>query len=177
MTDVATQLGEVRMLIDGKLVEAISGKRFQNINPANEEVLGEVADGGVEDMRLAIAAARRAFDTTDWSTNHAFRKKCLLQLHEAIVADGDALREELIAEVGSPRMLTYMAQFDMPLADGIKFPANLIDTFPWDKDLGEAAMMGMTSRRAIYKEAIGVIGAIVPWNYPFEVTVNKLAPC
>ena len=175
MTDVANQLGEVRMLIDGKLVEALSGKRFQNINPANEEVLGEVADGGVEDMQLAIAAARRAFDTTDWSTNHAFRKKCLLQLHDAIVADGDALREELIAEVGSPRMLTYMAQFDMPLADGIKFPANLIDTFPWDKDLGEAAMMGMNSRRAIYKEAIGVIGAIVPWNYPFEVTVNKLA--
>ena len=65
--------GEVRMLIDGELVEATSGKRFDNINPATEEVLGEVADASAEDMRRAIDAARRAFDETDWSTNHAFR--------------------------------------------------------------------------------------------------------
>ena len=63
--------GEVRMLIDGELVEAASGKRFDNINPATEEVLGEVADASKEDMQRAIDSSRRAFDETDWSTNHA----------------------------------------------------------------------------------------------------------
>ena len=71
------QIGERRLLIDGELREASSGATFDNINPATEEVLGVVADGTAEDMDAAIAAARRAFDETDWSTNHAFRAKCL----------------------------------------------------------------------------------------------------
>ena len=74
MAEAPSFTGEVRMLIDGKLVEADSGKRFENINPANEEVLGEVADASATDMRRAIAAARRAFDETDWATNRALRK-------------------------------------------------------------------------------------------------------
>ena len=56
--------GEVRMLIDGELVEAASGKRFDNVNPASEEVLGQVADVSADDMRRAIAAARRASSTS-----------------------------------------------------------------------------------------------------------------
>jgi aldehyde dehydrogenase (NAD+) len=163
------------MLIDGELVEAASGKRFDNINPANEEVLGQVADGGPEDMERAIAAARRAFDTTDWSTNHALRKRCLLQLHDAIESEKEQLREELIAEVGTPRMLTYMAQLDGPQSEALKWPAEQIDTFPWHREMPDAAPMGVPSKRAIWKEAMGVVGSIVPWNYPFEVTINKIA--
>ena len=102
MAEAPSFTGEVRMLIDGKLVEADSGKRFENINPANEEVLGEVADASATDMRRAIAAARRAFDETDWSTNRALRKRCLEQLQEALEAEREELREELIAEVGAP---------------------------------------------------------------------------
>ena len=98
--------GEVRMLIDGELVEASSGKTFDNINPATEEVLGPVADASAEDMQRAIAAARRAFDETDWSTNRAFRQQCLRQLHEAIVSEQEELRHLLVAEVGSPIALT-----------------------------------------------------------------------
>ncbi len=56
------------MLIDGKLVETASGKTFANINPATEEVIGEVADATAADMHRAIDAARRAFDESDWST-------------------------------------------------------------------------------------------------------------
>ena len=174
MSDVKF-VGEVRMLIDGKLVEAASGKRFQNINPANEEVLGDVADAGVEDMQVAIAAARRAFDESDWSTNRALRKRCLLQLQDALEAEREQLREELIAEVGSPRMVTYMAQLEGPLSDGLRYPAELIDIFEWDRMMPDAAMFGMTSRRAVWKEPMGVVGSIVPWNYPFEVTINKIA--
>ena len=170
-----TQIGERRMLIDGELVEAASGATFNNISPVTEEVLGVVADGGVADMQRAILAARRAFDETDWSTNRELRKRCLQQLHDALVEEKEELREELIAEVGCPRSVTYAAQLDMPLADGVLYPMRMIDEFVWDRDMGEAVSMGMNSQRAVWKEPIGVIGAIVPWNYPFEVTINKIA--
>src|SRR5271154_1268853 len=90
---------EPKMLIDGKLVDAASGKTFANVNPATEEVLGEVADADSSDMDSAIDAARRAFDGTDWSTNHALRKRCLEQLQHALEAEQEQLREELIREV------------------------------------------------------------------------------
>ncbi len=166
---------ETRMMIDGKLVEADSRKTFDNINPATEEVAGVVADAGVAEMQRAIAAARRSFDQTDWSTNHSFRKKCLEQLQEALEAEREELREELIVEVGTPRVLTYSAQLDAPLAEGILWPAKMIDEFAWERDMGIAEAFGTRHRRAIWKEAMGVVGAIVPWNYPFEVTINKIA--
>jgi len=61
------------MLIDGKLVDADSGKTFTNVNPATEEALGEVADASAAEMGRAITAARRAFDETRWATDRAFR--------------------------------------------------------------------------------------------------------
>ena len=70
---------ETRLYIDGELRDSATGRTVDNINPATEEVLGTATDAGAEDMEQAIAAARRAFDTTDWSTNHEFRKRCLLE--------------------------------------------------------------------------------------------------
>ena len=167
--------GERRILVDGELRESRSGKTFDNINPATEEVLGVTTDADLTDADEAIAAARRAFDETDWSTNHAFRKKCLLQLQEALEAEREEIRAELIAEVGAPILLTYGPQLDGPLADGILWPANYIDEFEWESDLPEGSAFGMRSWRKQYREPVGVIGAITPWNYPFEITVNKLA--
>ena len=85
---MADQIGERRLYINGELREASNGATFDNINPATEESLGVVADGTAEDMDAAIAAARRTFDETSWATDHAFRAKCLRQLHEALVARG-----------------------------------------------------------------------------------------
>jgi acyl-CoA reductase-like NAD-dependent aldehyde dehydrogenase len=174
VTDLAKFEGEVRMLIDGDLVEAASGKRFDNINPATEEVLGQVADADKTDMGRAIAAARRAFDETDWSTNRSLRKRCLEQLQEAMEAEQEEMRAELVAEVGAPVQVTYGPQLDLPLADAFRWPAKTIDEFPWERDLPDGQMFGMTSRRKVWKEAMGVVGCIVPWNFPFEVTSNKL---
>jgi aldehyde dehydrogenase (NAD+) len=177
---ISTKVGsfepEGRMLIDGDLTGALSGKEFDDINPATEEVLGQVADGGHEDMGKAIAAARRAFDETDWSANRAFRQRCLEQLQEAIEADREELRAELVAEAGAPLMTTYAAQLDSPLEDAFRWPAKYIDEFAWERQLADSGARGRHSRRMVVKEPQGVVGAIVPWNFPFEVTANKLGP-
>ena len=73
-------------------------------------------------------------------------------------------------------MMTFAAQLDWPLEEALRWPAKMIDEFAWERDLPDGNMMGMLSRRAVWKEPIGVIGAIVPWNYPLEVTLNKLGP-
>jgi aldehyde dehydrogenase (NAD+) len=167
---------ELRMLIDGKLVEASEGKTFTNVNPATEEELGQVADASSEDMQRAIAAARRAFDETDWSTNRSFRRRCLEQLHQALDAEREEMREQLILEVGCPRMLTFGPQLNAPLDGALTYPAQLIDEFAWETDLPDAPdFRGNINSRRIVKEPVGVVGAIVPWNYPFEVSVTKLA--
>jgi aldehyde dehydrogenase (NAD+) len=125
-------------------------------------------------MDAAIDAARRAFDTTDWSTNHALRKRCLEQLQAAIVGEQELFRAELVAEVGTPVMVTSMAQLDEPLKEALLWPASMIDQFEWERDLPDGNAFGQPSRRKIVKEPAGVVGAILPWNYPFEIIMAKL---
>ncbi len=175
MAETPTVRFESKMMIDGKLVDGEAGT-FTNINPATEDVLGEVADASKADMHRAIDAARRSFDETDWGSNHAFRQRCLLQLQEAIESEQEELREELILEVGCPRAITYGPQLDAPLADGLRYPAKLIDEYPWETSLGDAmvSVTGVNTTRMVWREPVGVVGAIVPWNFPFEVTLQKL---
>ena len=175
-TRVGSFTPETRLLINGELVDAVSGRQFDNINPATEEVLGQVADAGHEDMARAIAAARRAFDETGWSTDRALRQRCLEQLQEAIEAEREDMRAELVAEVGTPIMVTYSAQLDSPMEDAFRWPAKNIDQFPWERQLPDGEAFGIHSRRLVLKEPQGVVGAIIPWNFPFEVTANKLGP-
>ncbi len=166
------------MLIDGELVEAEGGGVFDNINPATEEVLGVTTDGTRRDMERAVSAARRAFDDTDWSTDHGFRKDMLMQLQAAIESEREELRAELIAEVGCPLLTTYGPQLDAPLRESLIWPAEMIDSFAWSRSIGrkDAFGLGREAEREVWKEPIGVVGIIVPWNFPIEIILNKIGP-
>jgi aldehyde dehydrogenase (NAD+) len=165
--------GEPRLFIDGQLCEAISGARFDNVSPATGQTLGTTAAAAAEDMDAAIAAARKAFDTTKWSTDRSLRRRCLLQLQEALEREREDLREEIVAEAGAPLMTTHIAQLQWPLSDALTYPAGLIDTFAWERELGPGTIAPDNQRR-VFKEPIGVVAAIAPWNFPFEIIANKL---
>ena len=173
MTAILT--GESRMLIDGSLTPASSGRLYDNINPATEEVLGQTADATADDMDRAIAAARRAFDESSWATDRELRKRCLSQLQQALEDEKEALRAELVAEVGSPVSITYIAQLEWPLAEALKTPIAMMDTFEWERPLPDTNFFA-PSHRVVWREPVGVVAAIAPWNFPFEVTLNKLGP-
>jgi aldehyde dehydrogenase (NAD+) len=166
---------EPRMLIDGKLVDASSGKTFANVNPATEEVIGQVADGDAADMDRAIGAARTAFDETDWSTNRELRKRCLQQLKDALARNREDARPQVVAEVGSPIVLTYAIQLDSCIED-MQWDIDLIDSYDWEWDLPVHEFMGQRSARKVFREAVGVVGAITPWNFPFMLNLSKIAP-
>jgi aldehyde dehydrogenase (NAD+) len=163
------------MLIDGELVEALGGRRYPNVNPATEEVIGDTADAASADMDRAIGAARRAFDATGWSTDRELRRRCLGQLQKALEDDRETLRAELIAEAGAPLLMTYGPQLDFPLNDALRHPISLIDSFEWERALPLSDGPLGSSRRLVVKEPVGVVGAIVPWNFPLEITLHKLA--
>ena len=166
---------EPRNLIDGRLVGAANGATFPNVNPATEEVIGVTADATREDMDRAIAAARRAFDTSDWATNHAFRKHCLTQLHAALTAAKEELRAIVVAEAGSPVLLTYSVQSDGAI-DWLPYWADMAAAYAYEQPMADMEFMGMKNRRLLRREAAGVVGAITPWNFPLYLNLSKLGP-
>ena len=103
---------EDRLLIDGVLVAAENGATYENVSPSTEEVLGTAADASLGDARRAVAAARRAFDTTDWSRDVALRRRCLAQLHQALLDNVELLRPILVHEVGAPVAITAVRSWN-----------------------------------------------------------------
>ena len=92
-------------------------------------------DAGPEDIDRAIAAARRAFDETDWSRDHALRARCLRQLQDAYRANLEELRKSYIAEVGCPVQMTYGPALDVPV-DSLSHYADFLEKYEWSEDPG-----------------------------------------
>jgi aldehyde dehydrogenase (NAD+) len=164
-----------RLLVDGRLVT--TDKVFPSINPAAGEVIGYAPDAGATEAEAAIAAARRAFDTTSWPTDVELRIRCLDQLHRALVDHADELRvlTLTIADVGATRALTQGAQLDDPLKI-VRSYADLLRSYQFREDLGETESRGMRHHRRVEKEAAGVVAAIIADNYPNQLALAKLAP-
>jgi len=168
---------ENRLFIDGELHSAASGRTYPNINPATEQAMGDVADAGAADMECAIAAARRAFDETDWSTNHSFRQKCLQQLQQGLRSVEEDFKSQIAAETGAPLGICddMGPQCQLPI-DFIDYTLEQLPTYQWSRDIGLSTLMGGTSRRLVEKEAIGVVACITPWNVPLQINLAKCVP-
>ena len=163
MTERTDVRFEQRMLIDGALVEGQAGT-FGVLNPATEEVLGEVADASKADMHRAIDAARRAFDETDWSTNHAFRARCVRQLYEAMKAEAEQLRSIVVHEAGACVSLTGYMHVDDPI-EMVAYWAEKAEGYPYEQAMSDIPFLGRQHQRTLRREAVGVVGAITPVSY------------
>ncbi|WP_158169120.1 aldehyde dehydrogenase family protein [Mycolicibacterium smegmatis] len=172
-TIAAGQRADRKLLIGGELRE--TSRTFPSVNPATTEVLGHAPDATVADAEAAVAAARRAFDTTDWSTNTEFRVRCLEQFHKALLDHRDELAALTTAEVGATAALCAGAQLDQPI-DIVRYYAELLATYPLTEDLGNIESRGMQHHRWVEKEAAGVVAAIIAYNYPNQLALAKLAP-
>ena len=166
--------GDERMLIDGQLRHTASGATFDVIHPASEQVAGQATDGTVADMEAAVGAARRAFDTSDWSRDVEFRYHCLIQLADALEAEKERLRRIIVTEVGCPISVTG-SQIDDPINE-VRHWAEHGRAFHYEVDNGVHETPLGPAHRKIFYEAAGVVGAITPWNVPFYLNIAETMP-
>jgi 4-(gamma-glutamylamino)butanal dehydrogenase len=162
---------EGRAFIDGAYVEARSGRRFDKVSPINGRVFASVADCDEADIDLAVAAARKAFETGVWrDLAPVGRKRVLLRFAELIRENGDELALLETLDVG--KVISNTLTVDVPsCADCIQYYAEMAD-----KLVDEIAPTGPNDLALIRREPLGVIGAIVPWNYPLIITAWKIGP-
>lgn len=160
-----------QLFIDGKWVHALSGKTFDSLNPATGEVNGVVAEAGAEDVDLAVKAARKAFQTGPWAEMApGDRGRLLYRAAQKMWEKLDYLAEVESNDNGLPINETkYIA---MPATiDVLEFYAGLAN-----KVQGETLASPCNRFNYTLREPIGVIGAIVPWNFPLMLAMWKLAP-
>ena len=160
------------LFIDGELRPAEGGKTYDNIGPWTGEVIGKAADGSAKDVDAAIAAARRAFDTTDWATNHARRYELMKTFRDLLYKHRDRLVEISKHEAGAAPGAAYRAQIDGALtgADGL---ISEFQRMKWEEDRGVKNEGGFDTKRVVLREGAGVVAAITPWNVPLYINVGK----
>ncbi len=160
-----------KMLIDGKWVDAASGKKFETLNPATGELLATVAEGDAEDINRAVTAARRAFEGP-WSKVKPFeRQSLLLRLADLVEKNFEELSQLDTLDMGAPISRTRGNK--LRVLGMLRYYA------------GQAtALHGETIENSLpgdifsytLKEPVGVVGAIIPWNGPLAATVWKIGP-
>lgn len=168
-----TMLPEAKLYIDGVVRRASADKTYDNVGPWTGEVVGKAADASREDVIAAIVAARKAFDQTDWSTNHARRFELMKKYRDLLYANRQKLVDISRYEAGAAIGAAARAQVDGALfgMDG------LLECFPlvkWEEDRGTRREYGFDTHRIVTHEAVGVVGAITPWNVPLYVNIGKV---
>jgi aldehyde dehydrogenase (NAD+) len=160
-----------RMLIDGKWLEAASGKSFETFNPATGEVLATVAEGDAEDIDLAVAAARRAFEGP-WSKVKPFeRQNLLLKLADLVDKHFEELADLDTLDMGAPMSRTRGSR--LRAVGMLRYYAG--QTTAIHGETIENSLPGEIHSFTL-KEPVGVVGAIIPWNGPLTATIWKIGP-
>jgi acyl-CoA reductase-like NAD-dependent aldehyde dehydrogenase len=157
------------IFIDGRFVPAASGRTFDDLTGRNGSVIATVAEGDGEDVDRAVAAARRAFDDRRWSDQSPVaRKRVLLRLADLVREHVDELALLESLDVGKP--IRDALTVDVPsCATTLQWYAETID-----KTYGEVGPTGPDALSIVTREPIGVVAAIVPWNYPLIISAWKL---
>jgi acyl-CoA reductase-like NAD-dependent aldehyde dehydrogenase len=162
----------VKMLIGGQWVEAASGKTFDTFNPANGQVLAKVAEGDAEDINRAVAAARKAFESGPWpKLTPSQRGRLLWKVAELIEQNAEELAQLETLDNGKP--IKYSRGGDVPLtADHFRYFAG------WATKLEGNTIPVSIPNMFTYtlREPLGVVGQIIPWNFPLQMAAWKLAP-
>jgi len=164
-----------KLVIDGELVPAASGRTFATVNPATGDEICQVAHGGAEDVARAVAAARRAFENPVWRQMSAVdRSNLLLKLADLIERDADELAVIECMDNGKPATMTRAVEIEGSIRTFRYYagwPTKLGgETLPVSPRSG-ARILNYTTR-----EPVGVAGLIVPWNYPMSMAAWKVAP-
>src|SRR3954470_6504195 len=159
------------LFIDGDFRPARDGRRFVTENPATGQPITEVAEGGPADVDAAVAAARTAFDRGVWSRmDPGARKRVLLAWADRI--DANARELGLIETIDAGKPITDTVGLDMPeTAACIRWHAEATD-----KLYGQVAPSPEGTVATITREPVGVVGAVIPWNYPAQMAAWKLGP-
>ncbi|MCF6327025.1 MAG: aldehyde dehydrogenase family protein [Devosiaceae bacterium] len=162
------------LFINGEWVAAQSGEMIDVINPATEEIFHRVASAGADDVNAAVQAAKNAFDTGPWANMNGMERAVILR---KIAAEIEARTDELarleVLDNGKP---FPEAQWDMEDTAGcFSFYANLAEELHNAPD-EEIALGDERFKTHVVKEPVGVVGAIVPWNYPLLMASWKVAP-
>ncbi|MGH6950043.1 MAG: aldehyde dehydrogenase [Vitreimonas sp.] len=160
-----------KLVIDGKLVDAQSGSTFANVGPRDGKALAQVAEGEAADIDLAVKAARAAFEDGRWRNKHPREKKRIMfRLAELMERDLEELAFLETLDMGKPIRDTLAV--DIPTSiNSIRWYAEALD-----KVYGEVATTPADRLSFIVREPLGVVGAIVPWNFPLHMACWKVAP-
>jgi len=167
-------LPEAKLYINGVVRGAAGNRTYDTIGPWTGEVVGKAADASPADVEEAIATARKAFDTTDWSTNHSLRHSLLTKLRDLLAANKQRLYDIAQHEIGSAQAFIAMAQVDGAIG-GFSTLLEVFKSLKWEEDRGPVQFPGLKFDRIVIHEAIGVVGAITPWNVPLYVNIAKVA--
>ena len=160
-----------QLFIDGKWVDAISGKTFESVNPGSGEVHAIVAEAGVDDVNRAVRAARKAFESGPWTKmTPSDRGRLLYKVAQKMWEKADFLAEVESQDNGLPISDTKSIAIPATI-DVLEFYAGLAN-----KVQGETLASPNNRFNYTLREPLGVIGAIVPWNFPLMLTMWKLAP-
>ncbi|WP_412776154.1 aldehyde dehydrogenase [Thalassospira lucentensis] len=160
-----------KAFINGAYVDAVSGKTFDCISPRDGSVLTKVAECDVEDVNRAVASARAVFEKGSWSEAAPAKRKAIL-LHFADLLEKNAAELALLESLDMGKPITLASRDDIPLSyKCIRWYAEAIDKIYDEVSPSEINAIGMITR-----EPLGVIAAVVPWNFPLMMAVWKLGP-
>jgi 4-(gamma-glutamylamino)butanal dehydrogenase len=162
---------ETGAFIAGKFQDSASGKRFASENPATGSVIAQVSECDQMDVDLAVTAARQSFDRGGWSKSAPKeRKKILLKLADLVEAHAEELA--LIESLDNGKPYTDALAADLPDAiESIRWHAETTDKIYGQVSPAPPGIVSM-----VVREPVGVVGAVIPWNFPLAITAMKLAP-